>query len=227
MMFHRTLTTATSAAALTALLATPALAAGGMEKAQGADATMQNDAAVPMEPGDSTLVVEEQDAVQPPHADIEAMIITEGRIVGGGDGFETGLVRSDTWEPGMRKTQQGDYYKVTRQTPSVDPGEHMERVRSDTWQPGYRKTQQGDYYKLQRTDATPYDDDMEVAVIVEPTDRSAAQVVTIGGNENPSNVIWQRRDTWKAGFVKSQQGDYYRQVIIRRSLPASELPDFD
>lgn len=210
MTVRRTLTTATSTAALTALIAFPAAAADG--------------ATLVTQPGDSTVVLDETDMVEPPHADIEGMIITEGRIIGANDGYKTRIVRSDTWQPGLRKAEGDSYVGLRPEVPGRD-GHAVEIVRSDTWQPGYRKAEGGDYVRLVPTDQEGRDG-VDIAIIVEPTGRDAAQVLTFSTDAVPSNMYREHSDTWQPGYLKADQDGYYRDVVIRRALPASELPDF-
>lgn len=99
------------------------------------------------------------------------------------EGYETEILRSDTWKPGYTKTDDGDYRMIVPETQEEADGYPMQIVRSDTWQPGYVKTEDGDYALL--------------APAEEP-------------KEETISII--RSDTWEPGYMKSQQGDYIKIV---------------
>jgi hypothetical protein len=99
------------------------------------------------------------------------------------EGYETSVMRSDTWKPGYTKTEDGHYEMIVPETQEEAEGYPMQVVRSDTWKPGYVKSSDGDYVLL--------------APAAEPTDDSVEII---------------RSDTWKPGFMKSSDGDYIKMV---------------
>lgn len=222
MPMHRTLALATSVAALTAFGA-PAMADGLNHSAIGSTAINVTGLGTA---GDVT-VVRNMDR-RSDGANVVAMVITKGDIEAAGGGFRTEIERTDQWEPGALKGDDGDYYMITPQTRTgtADPGK-MQVVRSDRWQPGYLKTEQGDYYMLTPDRNRPMPDG-DLAVVVDPAWSDAMQVYTLDGGQadRGSDLFIERSDQWRAGYVKDSDGDYTRLVHLRDSVPADMLPDF-
>lgn len=99
------------------------------------------------------------------------------------EGFETQILRSDTWKPGYTKTDDGDYKMIVPETQEEADGMPMQMIRSETWEPGYLKTDQGDY------------------VLLAPAQEAKDQTVRL-----------ERSETWEPGYMKTDDGDYVRLV---------------
>lgn len=96
-----------------------------------------------------------------------------------GQGYETQVLRSDSWRPGFTKDDDGSYRMIVPDTRDEADGMPMTVLRSDAWQPGYVKSSDGDY------------------VMLVPAQEATGDSVTV-----------LRSDSWQPGYMKSDDGDY-------------------
>lgn len=108
-----------------------------------------------------------------------ALAQDQSAATGPGEGYETQVLRSDTWKPGYTKTDGGDYTMIVPETQDEADGMPMTVVRSDKWKPGYVKSDDGDY------------------ILLAPAEEAKDESVRI-----------LRSDEWKPGYMKTEQGDY-------------------